>query len=279
MKYGLNLLLWTTEVTEAHAPLLADIKRWGYDGAELPLFTGDEAVGKKLGAMCDDVGLRRTGVTVCTPEVNPISDDPAARQAAIDHLRGILDCCAAAGIETLVGPVHSPLGVFTGAPRTQTEWDRAVEAVAAAGEHAADVGVTIAVEAINRFECYFLNSQMEAADFAAAVDRPAVGCMYDTFHANIEEKDVAAAIRHAAPHLRHVHISENDRSTPGEGQVHWDATFDALKEIGYDGWLVIEAFGMALPELAAATRIWRRMFPDEEALATNGLAFMKRRTA
>ena len=279
MKYGLNLLLWTTEATPAHAPLLADVKRWGYDGAELPLFAGDEAVGRRLGAMCDDAGLERTGVTVCGPEVNPVSGDPAVRRAAVDHLRGILDCCAAAGIDTLCGPVHSPLGVFTGSPRTDAEWGRAVEVVAAVGEHAADVGVTVAVEAINRFECYFLNSQTDAADFAAAVDRPAVGCMYDTFHANIEEKDPAAALRHAATYLRHVHVSENDRGTPGTGQVAWDATFETLREIGYDGWLVIEAFGLALPELAAATRIWRRMYESEERLAADGLAFMKRRAA
>ena len=101
--------------------------------------------------------------------------------------------------------------------------------------------------------------------------------MYDTFHANIEEKCISSAIKSYGSELVHVHISENDRSTPGEGGVNWDATFKALKEVNYDGWLMIEAFGLALPELAAATRIWRRMFPSEEHLATNGLAFMKSR--
>ena len=277
MKYGLNLLLWTAEVTPEHAPLLADIKRWGYDGAELPIFTGDEASGKVLGRMCDDAGLARTAVTVCTPEANPISPDTAVRRAAVDHLKSVLDCCAAAGVETVCGPVHSALGEFSGAGRTGDEWNRAVEVLAEVAEHAGSVGVTLAVEAINRFECYFLNSQVEAAEFARAVDRPAAGCMYDTFHANIEEKDPAEALRQVADALRHVHISENDRSTPGEGQIRWNDTFAALEEIGYDGWLVIEAFGLALPELAAATKIWRRMFPSEEHLATRGLAFMKQR--
>jgi D-psicose/D-tagatose/L-ribulose 3-epimerase len=103
--------------------------------------------------------------------------------------------------------------------------------------------------------------------------------MYDTFHANIEEKDPAAAIREVAPVCAHVHISENDRSTPGTGGVNWKATFDALKEVNYDGWLMIEAFGLALPEIAAATKIWRKMFSSEEQLAKDGLAFMKSQVA
>ena len=281
MKYGLNLLLWTPEVTAEHAPILADVKRWGYDGAELPLFGGDEATGRELGKLCDDAGLARTAVTVCTPEANPISPDAAVRDAGRDHLKRILDCCAAAGVETLCGPIHSALGQFTGRGRTDEEWNRGVATLRQVAEHAADVGVTLAVEAVNRFECYFLNAQTDAADFAAAVDRPALGCMYDTFHANIEEKDPSAAIRHVfgTGTLRHVHVSENDRSTPGEGQVAWDATFAALKQAGYDGWMVIEAFGLAMPELAEPTKIWRRMYPSEEHLAVEGLKFMKRHAA
>jgi len=104
-----------------------------------------------------------------------------------------------------------------------------------------------------------------------------VRMMYDTFHANIEEKSVAKAIKDCAPYTVHVHISENDRSTPGEGHVDWDSTFHALRETGYDGWFTVEAFGLALPELAAATKIWRRMYPSEEYLATRALQFMKSR--
>jgi D-psicose/D-tagatose/L-ribulose 3-epimerase len=103
--------------------------------------------------------------------------------------------------------------------------------------------------------------------------------MYDTFHANIEEKNIADAIRGCADVLCHVHISENDRSTPGQGKVGWAETFDTLHEIGYDGWMVVEAFGLALPELAAATKIWRRMYESEEQLARDSLAFMKSEVA
>ncbi len=149
----------------------------------------------------------------------------------------------------------------------------------AVAEHAAQVQVLLGVEYLNRFETYLLNCASDTARFVQEVDHPSCRMMYDTFHAHIEEKSAAEAIRTAAPHLVHVHISENDRSTPGQGAVHWNTTFDALKTVGYDGWLMIEAFGLALPELAAATKIWRRMFDDELKLAREGLAFMKQQVA
>ena len=146
-------------------------------------------------------------------------------------------------------------------------------------EHAGGVNVTLGVECWNRFETYLLNTHADSAKFAREVDHPNCRVMYDTFHANIEEKSSAEAIKACSDVLCHVHISENDRSTPGAGAIAWDENWDALKEVGYDGWLMIEAFGLALPELAAATKIWRRMFESEEQLARDGLAFMKQEHA
>jgi len=144
-----------------------------------------------------------------------------------------------------------------------------------AAEHAAGAGVTIVTEYLNRFENYFLTSVEQTVAFVAAVDHPNVRMMYDTFHANIEEKNLATAIAAAMPWTRLVHISENDRSTPGQGHVAWDETFDALHAAGWEGWMVVEAFGLALPAIAAATKIWRKMYSTEEQLASDALAFMK----
>ena len=141
-------------------------------------------------------------------------------------------------------------------------------------EHAGKVGVKLGVEALNRFECYFLNTHADSARFVREVDHPACGMMYDTFHSNIEEKSVAEAVKAGGDKLYHIHISENDRSTPGEGAVDWKSNFDAIVASGYEGWMVIEAFGLALPEIAAATKIWRKMFKDEITLARNGFEFM-----
>lgn len=274
MKYGMNLLLWSGEVTEDLMPICEKLKAMGFDGVELPMFNLDldyAAIGKRL----DDLGLQRTAVTIRNEGDNPISPDSSVRAQGVELNKKTLDCCAAVGAETLVGPFHSAIGVFSGAPRTDDEWKWGVESMRQTAEYAGQVGVKLGVEALNRFECYFLNCHADSAAFVREVDHPACGMMYDTFHSNIEEKSVTKAVRAGGDKLYHVHISENDRSTPGAGGVNWQENFDAIKGTGYDGWLVIEAFGLALPEIAAATKIWRRMFEDELTLAEQGLAFMK----
>jgi D-psicose/D-tagatose/L-ribulose 3-epimerase len=278
MKFGMNLLLWSGEINDGMLPVLEKLKAMGFDGVEIPMFNLDldyAAWGKRL----DDFGLARTAVTVRNLDDNPISPDPAVRAKGVSLNQRTLDCCAAVGAEILVGPYHSAIGHFSGAGATRDEWQWGIDSMRAVAEHAGSVGVQLGVEALNRFECYLLNAHADSARFVRQVNHPACGMMYDTFHANIEEKNVGGVLNEIKDVLRHVHISENDRSTPGAGNVNWKATFQGLQQIGYDGWLVIEAFGMALPELAAATKIWRRMFRDELELAEQGLHFMKLQTA
>jgi D-psicose/D-tagatose/L-ribulose 3-epimerase len=274
MKYGMNLLLWSAEVSDALLPICASLKEIGFDGVELPVFNLDldyAAIGKRLDAM----DLKRTASTVRSRDDNPISPDAAVRAKGVELSKRSLDCCAAAGVETLVGPLHSAIGVFSGKGPTDDEWKWGVDSMRQVAEHAGEVGVKLGVEALNRFECYFLNTHADAARFVREVDHPACGMMYDTFHSNIEEKDIDAAIKVGGDKLFHIHISENDRSTPGAGNIRWDQTFDSIHDFGYDGWMVIEAFGLALPEVADATKIWRRMFKDELTLAKEGLEFTK----
>lgn len=274
MKFGMNLLLWSGELNDGMLPVLESLKKMGYDGVEVPIFNLDldyAAWGKRL----DDLGLSRTAVTVRNEGDNPISPDANIRKKGVELNKRTLDCCAAAGVETLVGPYHSAIGYFTGAGRTEDEWKWGIESMREVAEHAGKVGVMLAVEPLNRFEVYFLNAQADAAEFCRQVGHPNCRMMYDTFHANIEEKSITKAIHDIKDMLCHIHISENDRSTPGTGDIKWQETFDAIRSIGYDNWLVIEAFGLALPELAAATKIWRRMFDNELKLAEDGLKFMK----
>ncbi len=270
----MNLLLWTAELNDPLMPVLEMIKSVGYDGVEVPLFNYDldyAAWGQKL----DDLGLERTAVTVRTGADNPISPDASVRKKGINANKKAIDCCVALGATHLVGPFHSALGEFSGTGPTIDEWKWGVESMRAVAEHAGMSIVTLAIECLNRFEIYLLNTHADAAKFAIEVDHPNCRIMYDTFHANIEEKSIAGAIRAGGDMIAHVHISENDRSTPGKGNVRWEENFRTLKEINYDGWMVIEAFGLALPELAAATKIWRRMYETEEQLTRDALAFMQ----
>lgn len=275
MKFGMNLLLWSGDLNDDLMPVLQSLKQMGYDGVEFPLFEADVDQCAEWGKRFDDLGLERTAVTVRGEEDNPISPDAAVRAKGVANTCMALDACQAANATHLVGPYHSALGLFSGAGPTEDEWKWGVESMRAVAEHAEKTGVILGVECLNRFETYLLNSHADAARFAKDVDHPNCRVMYDTFHANIEEKSVADALTACADVLCHVHISENDRSTPGQGGVKWNENFDGLKAIGYDGWMMVEAFGLALPEIAAATKIWRRMYQSEEQLARDALAFMK----
>jgi D-psicose/D-tagatose/L-ribulose 3-epimerase len=276
MKLGFNLLLWTPHVTLAHEPILRALKQTGYDGVEIPMFEGDPAHYARLGELLEKIGLSRSVVSVIGPAgKNPLSPDKAHQKAAVDYAKWTIDCTAALGANILGGPMHSELGYFTGAPATAAERKRALSFHKRAGDYAAKKNVTFALEALNRFECYFLNTMEQLAAYVEEVNHPAIKAMYDTFHCNIEEKDPVGAIKTIRQHMVHVHISENDRGTPGKGHVPWAETYKALKKSKYDGFLTIEAFGRAMPALAAATRVWRDFAPNPEEVYKFGYRNMK----
>jgi D-psicose/D-tagatose/L-ribulose 3-epimerase len=275
MLTGMNLLLWTSHVTPTHFPILHELAECGFDGVEVPIFEGDEAHYTNLGKEIQKAGLKCSTITVCIPDANPISKDAAERGKALDRLKYVLDMTAAVGGDVLCGPYYCPLGVFSGHEPSEDEKRRAADVLRAGAEHAQKLNVRIAIEFLCRFETYFLNTAQAAADFARRVNHPAFGMMYDTFHANIEEKDPPKALAAVRDDLIHFHISENDRGTPGDGHVQWRETFKTLRQINYNGWLTIEAFSRVLPELAAATRVWRDFFPSNEDVYKRGLKFIK----
>lgn len=280
MKVGFNMLLWTTHVTEDDFAMLGTLKKVGFDGVEIPIFGGEAAHFKKIGKALKDNGLGCTSVTVIPDEGhNPVSADAKNRKEAVEYLKWAIECSAALGSDVLCGPFYQPLGVFTGAGPTEEEKKRAAEVHKKAADVAAASKVALAVEFLNRFECYFLNTMADAAAYVKRVNHPNLGVLYDTFHANIEEQDPVGAISKHIGAIKHIHISENDRGTPGKGHIDWAGTFKAIRSGGYDKWLVIEAFGRALPDLAAATRVWRDFFPSRESVYTEGVKFVRKQWA
>jgi len=274
MKLGFNLLLWTTHVREDQFHMVETLKKTGFDGVEIPLFEGDTAHYKKLGQRIKDEGLSSSSVTVMIGG-NALSPEKAQRDKALDHMKWAIDCSTALGSELLCGPFHQPLGEFSGSGPTEDEKKRCAEVHKAAAQYAAQAGLKLSVEPLNRFECYFLNTADAAADLVKRVDEPNYGYLYDTFHFHIEEKNQPASIRKTIKAINHVHISENDRGTPGSGQIDFAAIFKALKSSGYDGWLTVEAFGSALPDLAAATKIWRPLFDKPEDVYQGAFKLMR----
>jgi D-psicose/D-tagatose/L-ribulose 3-epimerase len=207
--------------------------------------------------------------------LNLIGADPAVRRRTQTFLRDLVKAVADTGARIIAGPLYSPVGYLPGRRRTPDEWNWAVEGYQSVTDTLQAYDVTLAIEPLNRFETYFLNTAADAALLCDQVNHPNVGILFDTFHANIEEKDIAAGYRTVGRHLKHVHTCENDRGIPGSGHVEWDAVFQALRDLRYDGWLTIESFGFALGEISSAAAIWRDIERTPESIAYEGIKFLK----
>lgn len=275
MKLGLNTLLFTAGFDREHLTLLRQVKQWGFDGIEIARFAFDGFPAREIGQAARDEGLEVTFCSALTGGTSLISDDPATRQGALDFLKQGLDTAREIGSPVFLGPFCAPVGHLPGRRPNDAEWGWAVEGLSAAAAHAAGVGVRIANEPLNRFETYFLNTAARAVALCEAVGNSSHGILFDTFHANIEERSLGDALRACGPHLAHIHACENDRGAPGSGHVPWSEVFAALKAMDYQGWVVIESFGARIPEIAAAACIWRDLSESPEALAQQGLRFLR----
>jgi len=275
MQFGVNTFIWSAGIDRDLLGLLPSIKQHGFDGVELPLIRPAQLPVAEIRRGLEENQLACTFCSVLPPELSAISDDAGVRSATRAHLADCVRVASAVGAKIIAGPLYSPVGYLPGRRRTEDEWNRAVECYRSLGDTLRSHGITIAIEFLNRFETYFLNTAADAVRLAAAIDHPNVGILFDTFHANIEEKNVAAGLRTAAPYLKHVHACENDRGTPGTGHIDWPGVFQALGDIGYDGWVTIESFGFALGDLSAAASIWRDLAPSAEDIAFEGVRFLK----
>ncbi len=278
MKIGMNLLLWTDRPTREHLPLLRQIKEWGFDGVEFPLddMTPEDTL--LFSQELKRLSLGATGIIAMPADkADPISPDPALRLCAVSYMKACIEKAAVLGANVIAGPLYQGLGRFTGAGPTEDEIGWCVDTYRQILPYAREYGITLAGEPINRFETYFVNTIEQALCIVKRIDSPYFGIHADTCHGNMEELDLARSIREAGQYIRHVHISENTRGIPGTGCAVPDAIFKALSEIGYDGWLTIEAFDTSVPALASRLHIWREMAPCKEDIAVKGLAYIKER--
>jgi D-psicose/D-tagatose/L-ribulose 3-epimerase len=275
MKIGMNLYLWLTKLEPKHFELLATLKRQGFDGVEIP--TGDynpteiSAIRQAL----SNEGLACTVATLLPPEVNPIAPDAAIREAARDKLKHDITIANELGAECLIGPMHSGHKLFYDRGPNQQEFDLCVDFLQAMGKQAQQANLQLAVEPLNRFECYFLNTAAQGKILTDAVALDNVGILYDTHHANIEETAVYDAITGLDNRLNHFHVSESHRGTPGTGAVDWSNSFKALNDMNYKGWLVIESFAKDVDGFPEAVNIWRDCFNSKDEVVEKGMALIK----
>jgi len=274
MKFGINTLLWTAAFDEGNLDLLPRIKEGGFDGVEIARFSFAGWPVAKIRRALEANQLECTFCSALTGQVSLAAED---KKPALGFLTDAIHCAADLGASVLAGPFCAPVGYLPGRRRTSDEWQRVIDGLRALTPVLDESGVTLAVEPLNRFETFLLNTTADARAMCEAVDHPKVGVLYDTFHANIEEKSIGGALQSlGSHHLLHVHASENDRGTPGTGHVPWADLRDALKKMDYRGWVVIESFGSAIKEIAAAASIWRDLAPTADEIAFDGVKFLRK---
>jgi D-psicose/D-tagatose/L-ribulose 3-epimerase len=275
MKFGVHTFLWTRQFNAANLDLLPRLKEKGFDGIEIARYQFENFPAARIGAAAQQHELSCTLCCGLTGELSLISEDAAVRQRAISFIKQAIQVAADLGSRSVSGPLCAPINHFTGRRRTQDEWQRAVEGLQAVGDLLTQNDMTLAIEPLNRYQTHFLNTTADVTALCEAVNHPNIGVLFDIFHANIEDRDLPGAIRTAGQFLKHVHLCENDRGTPGTGHIPWSEIFAALRDIRYDRWLVIESFNFLDEEIAAMTRSWRDLAPTPEDIAFEGLAFLK----
>ena len=278
MRFGANTFIFRSPFsTDRDLDLIPKLKNMGFDLIEVAVEDPALVDTDLLKTALEEHDL---GVVTCGaygPGRNISSLDPVERQAAKDYLIWMIDAAQKLGSDVVNGPMYSAVGkarLDDPADREQ-EWQFAVEGLKEMAAYAEERGVKLAFEPLNRFETDLVNIVDQGLKLIDDVGAPNLGFHLDTFHMHLEEKDSAAAIRKAGDRIFHFHACENDRGVPGSGQVNWKEVFKALVDVGYDGNVVIESFTPEVKSIARAVCIWREIAPDQDAIARDGLKFIK----
>lgn len=274
MKYSVHAGLWMAQWTDEITPILKTVADLGYDGVEVSLLGMSDEKAAALGKSVREFGLEVTCSDGLSKEKDITSEDPAIREAGIEYLKWAIRTTSLIGSRGLAGVLYAPWGVYDPQNKEQRA-ERSAAAFAAVEDELEAHDVTLGLEAINRFETDLVNTSAEAVAMAKASGSKRVGVLLDTFHLNIEEKDISAAITSAADSLVHFHVSDNDRGVPGSGHVPWDSVKSALQKIQYDSWIVAEMFVIAGNPASKDLNIWRNIEPEATKAAEQALSFMR----
>ncbi|MFT7486686.1 MAG: D-psicose/D-tagatose/L-ribulose 3-epimerase [Candidatus Paceibacteria bacterium] len=278
MRFGFNMLLWTTFVEPEHVPVIERLKQIGYDGVEIPAGDGPVDHYHSVRKWADDAGLACTAIAMATPEADPSSPEPSVRRAGLDRIKSRIECAHILGSPVLGGPLYAAHKLFHDELPGDDEFKRAAEVLSEAGDFAEQAGVTLCLEPLNRFEIQLVNTTSDARRIVDLAGHSRVAIHYDSHHAHIEEGSHSLAFAACGSHLAHMHFSESHRGTLGTGMVDWKAVGQGLADSGYDGWCVVEAFGTAVDGLRQAANVHRNCFETRDEVAAKALGFMRQLT-
>ena len=275
VRFGAHAFIWAAEWTaESARKVIGGAAAVGLDFVEIPLLRPREFDIKLTQDLLAEYGLAATASLGLPLEASL----PEYPEKARDFLIHTFDVAHQLGCSVLTGVTYASLGGFAGRPPIAADYEAIVGALKPVARHAASLGMKLGLEPVNRYETYLLNLASQGLDLIAQIDEPNVFLHLDTYHMNIEEKGFKNPIVQAGKHLQYIHLSESDRGTPGQGNVHWDEVFSGLQAIKFDGDLVMESFVALNPDIAKATCMWRDVVGDPQALMRDGLAFLRDKT-
>jgi D-psicose/D-tagatose/L-ribulose 3-epimerase len=274
MKIGISAFAWTSNFTSRHLELLPSLKGLGLAGVEIPMFDPQRLPLKAIRQACEQNELDCTVCAILPAGINPISPDHETRKRSIEHLKRCIDAAATMGAILMGGPLFAPIGYLPDRRPTDDEWSWAVEAFQALRDVFRATKIRVSIEPVNRSETSFIRTAKEAARLCEAIDDPHIGVTIDTFHANIEERSIADAIRSLGSRLRHIHASENDRGPLGRGHIPFVEILAALREVNYQDYVMIEGFGYSPGERESPGYLWANQDVSPELLAAESFQFL-----
>jgi D-psicose/D-tagatose/L-ribulose 3-epimerase len=279
MKFGVNTWVWLSPTTtQDFANYVPKVKAMGFDMIEVGIEDTRALDYAKAADILHEHGLGVSLAAAMGPDRDLIIDDLSIQKNAVAYIKHCIDACQTIGATNLIGPIYAAVGRTWQQTPTEREKDIQilVKHLKEVSTYASDKGVVLCLEPLNRFETSFLNTVEQMNEVIDQVDHPACKVLLDTFHMNIEEKSLGDAIRLGDKRIAHIHACENDRGAPGSGHVPWNDVAQALNDIDYDGPVVIESFTDKVKTIARAAAIWRPFEKSQDALAQNGLEFLKR---
>jgi len=278
MNTSVNLLLFNDTITEPILDWFPRLREIGFEGIEVPVFQPDHIPIEAIRSRARDADLRITISGALPPGASFYHADHARKAAAETYIRGLIGVSRELEAGVICGPLCKPVGDFDESIPLEQQRERCADEMRPLAREAAEHGLRFAIEPLNRYETNLLNLTEQGIAFCRMVDSPGLGLLLDTYHMHIEEKSTATAIRAAAAAgcLTHFHASENDRGIAGSGQVGWEEVAAALREVGYDGWQVLESFSQTNQAIKTAVSCWRPFFPSEREFVELGYAFVSR---
>ena len=275
MKIGVSVFAWAGKFASPQLNLLSQIRAGGIDGLEIPMFNPADLPAKAIRMAFEGSEVDCTVCAILPIDINPISTDASVRRKALAHLIACVETARELGALLLGGPLFAPIGYLPGHRRNQNEWDWAVECFQALGPTLEANDIALSIEPVNRSETFFLTKVADAKALCEAIGNPRIGVTVDTFHANIEEKNIPNAIRFLGKNLKHVHVSENDRGLLGSGHVDFRGLVEALQSIEYDGFLIIEGFGYSVDQPGSPGYLLADTTVSPEEIAFAGASYVK----